>query len=93
MTITLAEDRFSARLMSATGRTDRSGSTVPARLPMTSVTSGRRASARRLAQRDHFPHSSVPPQERGTHRTFTSGTTAQPSCLAIARMAGIHISA
>jgi hypothetical protein len=35
----------------------------------------------------------VPPQERGTHRTLTSGTTAQPSCLANARMAGIHISA
>ena len=90
-TITVIENRFNEELIAATGPTARNGSRVPARLPMTSVTSGRRPSARRFAQRDHLPHSSVPPHERGTHRTFTSGTTAQLSRRAIAKIVGIHI--
>ena len=76
-----------------TGSIARGGFQTAIQLPMTRVTSGRSAEARRVAQRYHLPHSPFELHERGMHRGLTKGTTAQPSRLPIRRIVGIHICA
>src|SRR4051794_25356485 len=61
--------------------------------PARSAASGRNALTFPIAQRCQAAHSPRPNQWSGVHADLPMGITLQPSCLAIARIAGIHICA